>query len=159
MRPRDQVPENYWRPNPLAPEDLNSWQDKTGFIHYKMDKLLPNGKSRITELIDQEQAKNVALLFTDSKGNSNRVLSVSLDRKGIPYWLLGDASEEVIRKNIGDDLYNSIGKTPVTDTNEYKALVQRVKTALEQIESTEEIKQEKKLTKQEEKLVSFLFLS
>ena len=116
-----------------------------------MDKLLPNGKSRITELIDQEQAKNVALLFTDSKGNSNRVLSVSLDRKGIPYWLLGDASEEVIRKNIGDDLYNSIGKTPVTDTNEYKALVQRVKTALEQIESTEEIKQEKKLTKQEEK--------
>ncbi|NBW19261.1 MAG: hypothetical protein EBR82_65930, partial [Caulobacteraceae bacterium] len=124
-------PKNYWRPNPSAPKDSNSWQDKTGFIHYKIDKLLPNNKSRVTELIDQEQAQNIALLFTDSKGNSNRVLSVSLDQKGIPYWLLGDASEEVIRKNIGDDLYNSIGKTPVTDTNEYQALVQRIKTALE----------------------------
>jgi hypothetical protein len=120
------------RPNPLAPNDPNSWQDSTGHIHYKVDAFLANGKSRITELIDQEQSQNIALKFTDSKGNPNRILSVGFNNVGRPYWSAKDSSEEEIRRNLGDALYNSIGTEPVTNTDEYQALVQRVKAALEQ---------------------------
>ena len=120
------------RPNPLAPNDPNSWQDSFGHIHYKMDTPLAGGKGRVTELIDQEQSQNIALKFTDSKGNPNRTLAVGFDNAGKPYWLAGDSSEAAIKKAIGEPLYNALGDTPITNTDEYQALVQRIKTALEQ---------------------------
>ena len=132
--------ENYWRPNPRAPEDKNSWQDKAGYIHYKVDALLPNGKSRVTELVDQEQAQNIALRFK-GKGDKDRVLSVGIAGDGKPYWFMGDASEETIRKNIGDELYNALGDKPITNTQEYAALFDRVKTALEKLQSGTETAQ------------------
>jgi hypothetical protein len=119
------------KPNPLAPNDSNSWQDSAGHIHYKMDAPLAGGKGRVTELIDQEQSQNIALKFTDSKGNQDRTLSVGFNNAGVPYWSAGGSSEDTIKKAIGDTLYNALGSAPIKSTEEYQALVQRIKTALE----------------------------
>lgn len=115
-----------------APAEPNSWKDTFGFIHYRMDALLPNGVSRVTELIDQEQAQNIALKFTDSKGNTERYLTVGFNKLNKPYWSAKDASDETIKKNIGEKLFNAIGDQPITNTEDYQALVQRIKEALEE---------------------------
>jgi hypothetical protein len=112
-----------------------AWKGTDGRIHYTMDATLPNGNSRVLELIEQEQDGTVALRFEDSKGNKDRILTASFAGKGKPYWFMGDASEETIRKNIGDELYNSLGDKPITSTEEYAAAVQRIKTALEKLQS------------------------
>ena len=133
---------NFRGPNPRAPDDTSSWQDKSGSIHYNVDVPLPNGRSRVLELIDQEQAQNIALRFEDSKGNKNRVLSVGMGGNGVPYWYMGDVSQEVIRQNIGDDLYNSLGNAPITNTQEYEALFNRVKNALTALKKPAALKTE-----------------
>ena len=123
-------PLSFRGPNPKNPDDANSWQDKAGFIHYNIDATLPNGRSRVIELIDQEQAQNIALRFKDNETNKERVLSVGFNQIGIPYWFMGDVSEKVIKKNIGQELFDSLGNTPITNTQEYGALVERIKDVL-----------------------------
>lgn len=92
--------------------------------------------SKVTELIDQEQSQNIALVFTDSKGNKGRVLSIGLDGAGKPYWSAKDAPQETIKQNLGDELYNALGNAPITNTQEFAALVGRVKDALNSLSST-----------------------
>ena len=104
--------------------------NKNGSIHYKVDAVLENGKSKVTELIDQEQSKNIALIFEDSKGNKGKIINVGFTNTGVPYWSAGDVSEQDIKTNLGENLFNVLGSAPIKNTTEYGALVDRIKTAL-----------------------------
>ena len=126
----DEEPEGYAGPNPKAPNDANSWQNKNGSIHYNINAFLENGKSKVTELIDQEQSKNIALVFEDSQGNKGKIINVGFTRTGMPYWSAGDVSEQDIKTNLGENLFNSLGNAPIKNTTEYGALVDRIKNAL-----------------------------
>ena len=126
----DEEPEGYAGPNPKAPDDANSWQNKNGSIHYNINAFLENGKSKVTELIDQEQSKNIALVFEDSQGNKGKIINVGFTRTGMPYWSAGDVSEQDIKTNLGENLFNSLGNAPIKNTTEYGALVDRIKNAL-----------------------------
>ena len=127
---KEQKPEGYAGPNPKAPNDANSWQNKNGSIHYNINAFLENGKSKVTELIDQEQSKNIALVFEDSQGNKGKIINVGFTRTGMPYWSAGDVSEQDIKTNLGENLFNSLGNAPIKNTTEYGALVDRIKNAL-----------------------------
>ena len=128
--------ENYWRPNPNAPEDANSWQDKTGFIHYEVNALLPNKTGRINKIIDQEQSGNIALIFKNSK-NEEKILSIGFLNSGKPVWSAGASSEDTVKQNIGDELYNSIGNEPIKTHEQYVELVTRIRNAINNLPKEE----------------------